>query len=167
MVHYLSFSPFFFQAALRGFLVILALSLHAVFEGIGLGLAQTSKSAWFLFFAISCHKYVISFCIGMQFINSGKFSAQTLRNYSFFLMQKFEKLKLSIKTTKVSIHRKIHWNPLRNTTEEKSFYCYSVNKKVLGSGSNKTVCTLYLPCKICIQPFLYRSRTFYKKVATQ
>jgi len=60
-----------FQAALRGFLVILALSLHAVFEGIALGLTKTSNGAWFLFFAISCHKYVISFCIGMQFISSG------------------------------------------------------------------------------------------------
>ena len=69
-----TFIFFFFsqQAALRGFLVILALSLHAVFEGIALGLTKTSNGAWFLFFAISCHKYVISFCIGMQFISSGK-----------------------------------------------------------------------------------------------
>lgn len=61
-----------FQAALRGFLVILALSLHAVFEGIALGLTHTSSSVWFLFFAIACHKYVISFCVGMQFISSGE-----------------------------------------------------------------------------------------------
>merc|ERR1711983_255532 len=60
-----------FQAALRGFLVILALSLHAVFEGIALGLTGPVNSVWFLFFAIACHKYVISFCVGMQFVNSG------------------------------------------------------------------------------------------------
>ena len=80
-------------------------------------------------------------------------------------MQKFEKLKLSIKTTKFSIHRKIHWNPLRNTIEEKSFYCYSVNKKVLGSGSNKTVCTLYLPWKnlYIYQPFFCTEVELFKK----
>lgn len=76
-----------------------------------------------------------------------------------------KKIKLSIKTTKFSIQRKIHWNPLCSTIEEKSFYCYSVNKKVLRSGSNKTVCTLYLPWKnlYIYQPFLYRSRAFKKK----
>ena len=61
----------FLQATLRGFLVILALSLHAVFEGIALGLTRSESSVWFLFFAIASHKYVISFCIGMQFIASG------------------------------------------------------------------------------------------------
>eukprot|EP00095_Tigriopus_kingsejongensis_P004214 maker-scaffold1792_size27886-snap-gene-0.4 protein:Tk04214 transcript:maker-scaffold1792_size27886-snap-gene-0.4-mRNA-1 annotation:"zinc transporter zip1" len=60
-----------FEATLRGFLVILALSLHAVFEGIALGLTHTVSSVWFLFFAIASHKYVISFCIGMQFVSSG------------------------------------------------------------------------------------------------
>jgi len=60
-----------FQATLRGFLVILALSLHAVFEGIAMGLTRETKGVWYLFFAIASHKYVISFCVGMQFINSG------------------------------------------------------------------------------------------------
>ena len=52
--------------------MILALSLHAVFEGVALGLTGPASSVWFLFFAIACHKYVIAFCVGMQFINSGK-----------------------------------------------------------------------------------------------
>ena len=56
---------------MRGFLVILALSLHAVFEGIALGLTGSTSSVWFLFFAIASHKFVISFCIGMQFVSSG------------------------------------------------------------------------------------------------
>ena len=60
-----------FEAALRGFLVILALSLHAIFEGIALGLTGTENSVWFLFFAIASHKFVISFCVGMQFVSSG------------------------------------------------------------------------------------------------
>ena len=60
-----------FQASLRGFLVILALSLHAVFEGVALGLGHTESSVWYLFFAIASHKYVIAFCVGMQFVSSG------------------------------------------------------------------------------------------------
>jgi len=60
-----------FEATLRGFLVILALSLHAVFEGIALGLTNTESSVWYLFFAVASHKFVISFCIGMQFVSSG------------------------------------------------------------------------------------------------
>jgi len=60
-----------FEATLRGFLVILALSLHAVFEGIALGLTKSESSVWYLFFAVASHKFVISFCIGMQFVSSG------------------------------------------------------------------------------------------------
>ena len=32
-----------FQVALRGFLVILALSLHAIFEGMAVGLTQKAR----------------------------------------------------------------------------------------------------------------------------
>jgi len=60
-----------FQANLRGFLVILALSLHAVFEGIAVGLSHSASAVWYLFFAIAAHKYVISFCCGVQFVTSG------------------------------------------------------------------------------------------------
>jgi len=60
-----------FEAALRGFLVVLAISLHAVFEGIAMGLTNNERSVWLLFIAISAHKYVISFCISMQFVTSG------------------------------------------------------------------------------------------------
>jgi len=45
-----------FEATLRGFLVILALSLHALFEGIALGLATSNRSVWLIFFAIASHK---------------------------------------------------------------------------------------------------------------
>jgi len=60
-----------FQANMRGFLVILALSLHAVFEGIAVGLSHSPTAVWYLFFAIAAHKYVISFCCGVQFVTSG------------------------------------------------------------------------------------------------
>lgn len=60
------------EAALRGFLVILALSLHAIFEGIALGLTAAENSVWFLFFAVASHKFVIAFCVGTQFVSSGE-----------------------------------------------------------------------------------------------
>jgi len=36
-----------------------------------MGLTDNPKSVWLLFIAISAHKYVISFCISMQFVTSG------------------------------------------------------------------------------------------------
>ena len=62
-----------FEAAMRGMLVIMALSLHAVFEGIALGLTGSVSSVWYLFLAIASHKFIIAFCIGMQFVTSGEY----------------------------------------------------------------------------------------------
>ena len=45
-----------FEATMRGFVVVLALSLHALFEGVALGLTGSIKSVWFIFFAIASHK---------------------------------------------------------------------------------------------------------------
>merc|ERR1719402_985218 len=70
-----------FEAGLRGFLVVLAISLHAVFEGIAMGLTDNTRSVWLLFIAISAHKYVISFCISMQFVTS---ELPTLLSITYF-----------------------------------------------------------------------------------
>ena len=61
-----------FEATSRGFLIILALSFHAIFEGIALGINETESAVWYLFIAIASHKFVIAFCVGMQFVSSGK-----------------------------------------------------------------------------------------------
>merc|ERR1719481_1532832 len=73
-----------FEAALRGFLVVLAISLHAVFEGIAMGLTNNIRSVWLLFIAISAHKYVISFCISMQFVSSGLKTLLSIIYFSTF-----------------------------------------------------------------------------------
>merc|ERR1719285_320172 len=75
-----------FEAALRGFLVVLAISLHAVFEGIAMGLTDNPKSVWLLFIAISAHKYVISFCISMQFVTSGLPALLSIIYFSTFAL---------------------------------------------------------------------------------
>lgn len=60
-----------FRSVMRGFMVILALSLHAVFEGIAMGLTPSASNVWRYFFAISSHKYVIALCLGFQFVTNG------------------------------------------------------------------------------------------------
>ena len=45
---------------------MLALSLHAVFEGLAVGLADDEEGAWVLFAAICSHKFVMAFCIGVE-----------------------------------------------------------------------------------------------------
>ncbi|ELU00805.1 hypothetical protein CAPTEDRAFT_26618, partial [Capitella teleta] len=52
---------------IRAFILLLALSLHTVFEGMALGLQPTTSLLWTLTGAISLHKAVISFSMGMQF----------------------------------------------------------------------------------------------------
>ncbi|XP_040568156.1 zinc transporter ZIP1 [Lepeophtheirus salmonis] len=60
-----------FKAALRALIIIVALGLHSLFEGMAIGLGLTPHYVWYLFFAIASHKFVIAFVIGMQFVVSG------------------------------------------------------------------------------------------------
>merc|ERR1711915_500497 len=59
-----------FLSAMRGFLVVLALSLHEMFEGIALGLATTERGVWLLLLAIGSHKFIIALCLGQQLVTS-------------------------------------------------------------------------------------------------
>merc|ERR1719376_932696 len=58
------------QATARGFLVILALSIHDLFEGVALGVARRESSVWFLLLAFASHKWVISSCLGLKWARS-------------------------------------------------------------------------------------------------
>lgn len=53
-------------SSLRGLLIVLALSIHELFEGFAVGLERDSKGVYFMFAAVSAHKFVISFCIGVE-----------------------------------------------------------------------------------------------------
>ena len=59
-----------FQATARGFLVILALSIHDLFEGVALGVARRESSVWFLLLAFASHKWVIAGCLGLSWARS-------------------------------------------------------------------------------------------------
>ena len=60
-----------FRVAFRGFLIVLAISLHSVFEGMAMGLGGKASQIWYLCFAIAIHKFIIAFCVGLQ-VNTGQ-----------------------------------------------------------------------------------------------
>ncbi|XP_063920392.1 zinc transporter ZIP1-like [Zophobas morio] len=53
-----------------GLLAVLALSFHAVFEGLAVGLEGDVQRVWYLFAAIATHKLVIAFCVGFELVTS-------------------------------------------------------------------------------------------------
>uniref|UniRef100_A0A336N2M7 CSON009487 protein n=1 Tax=Culicoides sonorensis TaxID=179676 RepID=A0A336N2M7_CULSO len=55
-------------SSIRGLLIVLALSIHELFEGLAVGLEPTAASAWYMFGAVSAHKLVIAFCIGIELV---------------------------------------------------------------------------------------------------
>ncbi|CAH1407077.1 unnamed protein product [Nezara viridula] len=54
----------------RGLLAVMALSFHAVFEGLAVGLEKNAANVWYLCAAIATHKLVIAFCIGIELVSS-------------------------------------------------------------------------------------------------
>lgn len=55
--------------SLRGLLIVLALSIHELFEGFAVGLEKDATGVYFMFAAVSAHKFVIAFCIGGETVN--------------------------------------------------------------------------------------------------
>ena len=53
---------------MRSLILIMALSLHHLFEGISLGLQSTVAGAFMLLIALLCHETIISFSLGLQFV---------------------------------------------------------------------------------------------------
>lgn len=58
------------KKSFRGLLAVLALSFHAVFEGLAVGLETGVDKVWYLFAAIATHKFVIAFCVGVELMAS-------------------------------------------------------------------------------------------------
>lgn len=56
---------------IRGFLIVFALSVHELFEGFAVGLESSASSVWYMFGAVSAHKLVIAFCIGVELVTTG------------------------------------------------------------------------------------------------
>lgn len=56
------------QQMMRCLIMILALSLHAIFEGLSIGLQNQTSSIWFLFVAVSIHSATILACMGLELL---------------------------------------------------------------------------------------------------
>ena len=56
---------------LRDFCTVLALSFHAVFEGLAIGLEESSEDVWKMLTAIASHKFVITFSLSLQLLETG------------------------------------------------------------------------------------------------
>jgi len=54
-------------ASVRSFVLLLAISIHTLFEGLAIGLQPTALGVWSLFLAIIIHKLIIAFSLGLQF----------------------------------------------------------------------------------------------------
>uniref|UniRef100_A0A1B0D4L4 Uncharacterized protein n=1 Tax=Phlebotomus papatasi TaxID=29031 RepID=A0A1B0D4L4_PHLPP len=55
-------------SSLRGLLVVLALSVHELFEGLAVGLESSASTVWYMFGAVAAHKLVLAFCVGVELV---------------------------------------------------------------------------------------------------
>lgn len=58
-------------STLRSVLVVLALSVHGCLEGLSLGLESTNQGVWLMFGALTSHKVMIAFSVGMELLEKG------------------------------------------------------------------------------------------------
>ncbi|KAK3793119.1 hypothetical protein RRG08_030202 [Elysia crispata] len=57
-------------AGVRAFLLLMALSFHTIFDGLAVGLQTSSSEVWSVFAAITVHKTIIAFCLGLELFQS-------------------------------------------------------------------------------------------------
>ena len=57
--------------SLRSILVVIALSVHSLFEGMAIGLDTNASGVWMLTGAIAIHAVPIVFCVGTDMLTSG------------------------------------------------------------------------------------------------
>ena len=54
----------------RALILLVALSLHRIFEGLSVGLQHSAHSVLSLFIAVMCHEAVIGFSLGLEFVKN-------------------------------------------------------------------------------------------------
>jgi len=75
------------QGGLTPYILLLALSLHGIFEGIALGVLNHSNEVIMLFIAIIAHKWAESFALGISFYKAKietKIFLKMLTIFTFF-----------------------------------------------------------------------------------
>jgi len=59
-------------SSIRDLLTCVALSFHAVFEGLAVGLADDTPTMWALCIGVGLHKYILAFCTGLELFTADK-----------------------------------------------------------------------------------------------
>ncbi|KAK7106381.1 hypothetical protein V1264_017646 [Littorina saxatilis] len=54
------------MSVVRALLLLVALSFHTVFDGLAVGLQDTAAEVWEVLLAISIHKSLVAFCLGLE-----------------------------------------------------------------------------------------------------
>merc|ERR1712226_874474 len=64
----------------------LSLSFHSIFEGLAVGLETSTENVWKLFAAIATHKFVITFCIGLELVGGNNQRAISTCAYIIYMV---------------------------------------------------------------------------------
>ncbi|XP_063602498.1 zinc transporter ZIP1-like isoform X2 [Penaeus indicus] len=72
------------HSSLRSMLLLFALSLHSIFEGLAVGLQDTIDDVVALFLVVIFHKGIIAFSLGLNMVQSKLTVAQMLLGIMFF-----------------------------------------------------------------------------------
>ena len=83
------------KSAIRTFFVVAALSFHSVIEGMTIGLERDGTEVWMSFLAVSLHKFVIAFSVGVELLAAevkGMFT--TLRRNFLLVSELINSMKL-------------------------------------------------------------------------
>ena len=60
--------------------LLCALSLHSFLEGLAIGVQDTGKKVLLLITAVACHKYVVGFCLGLEWSEGSANRSGNVRN---------------------------------------------------------------------------------------
>lgn len=71
-------------ASFRSFVLLLAISIHTVFEGLAIGLQDSTTGLLTLFTAIMVHKTIIAFSLGLQFAENLKKKSKAILFMTIF-----------------------------------------------------------------------------------
>jgi len=72
------------HSALRSVLLLLAISLHSLFEGLAVGLQRSTEQVLGIFVALLLHKGILSFSLGMNLIQSRLSNCAMIRSLVIF-----------------------------------------------------------------------------------
>ncbi|XP_072037443.1 zinc transporter ZIP3-like [Amphiura filiformis] len=74
------------QSSFRSFALVLALSIHSIFDGLAIGLQPSSSQVMQIAIAIGIHKTIFAFSLGVQFARNSKSLSSTIRYLTCFTL---------------------------------------------------------------------------------